>query len=46
MEKDSEKLMISNSPFLSKMFRDEPDLPFLKSAKLYQGFLEQLQKKL
>ncbi len=41
-----EKLFISNSPFLNKVIRDDPDVPFLKSEALYQEFLQELLKKL
>lgn len=44
VKKDGQGFLISNAPFLSKI--DDPDLPFLKSLKLYKDFLEQLKKKL
>lgn len=47
VKKEGEKVLIANSPFLSSLFRmQSKDLPFLKTAKLYQGFLEGLLKKL
>lgn len=44
VKKDDQGFLISNAPFLGKP--DDPDLPFLKSLKLYKGFLEQLKQKL
>ena len=44
VKKDGQGFLISNAPFLNKS--DDPDLPFLKSLKLYKDFLEQLKKKL
>ncbi len=44
VKKDGQGFLISNASFLSKT--DDPDLPFLKSLKLYRDFLEQLKKKL
>ena len=46
LKEDAGKLLISNSPFLNKVVRDEADLPFLKSAELYKKFLMQFKKKL
>jgi hypothetical protein len=42
--KEGQGFLISNAPFLNKS--DDPDLPFLKSLKLYKDFLEQLKRKL
>ena len=44
VKKDDQGFLISNAPFLGKP--DDPDLPFLKSLKLYKNFLEQLKLKL
>lgn len=44
VKKDDQGFLISNAPFLSKS--EDPDLPFLKSLKLYKSFLEQLKLKL
>ena len=44
VKKDGQGFLISNAPFLGKS--DDPDLPFLKSLKLYKSFLEQLKQKL
>lgn len=44
IKKDSQGFLVSNASFLSKT--DDPDLPFLKSMKLYKDFLEQLKLKL
>jgi len=44
VKKDDQGFIISNAPFLGKS--DDPDLPFLKSLKLYKSFLEQLKLKL
>lgn len=44
VKKDGQGFLISNAPFLGKS--DDPDLPFLKSLKLYKDFLEQLKHKL
>jgi len=47
LEKKGEKLLIVNSPFLSSLARlHSKDLPFLKTAKLYQEFLKGLLKKI
>ena len=46
VKKKGKRILISNSPFLHKIFRDEPDLPFLKSEALYRRFLKELEKKL
>jgi hypothetical protein len=46
MKKDSQKVMISNSPFLNKEALDDSDLEFLKSGAEYQQFLKQLLNKL
>lgn len=44
VKKDDQGFLISNAHFINKS--DDPDLPFLKSLKLYKDFLEQLKKKL
>lgn len=44
VKKDGQGFLISNAAFLNKS--DDPDLPFLKSLKLYKDFLEQLKLKL
>lgn len=44
IRKDGQGFLISNASFLGKT--DDPDLPLLKSLKLYKDFLEQLKKKL
>jgi len=44
VKKDDQGFLISNAPFLNKS--DDPNLPFLKSLKLYKNFLEQLKLKL
>ena len=44
VKKDDQGFLISNAPFLSKS--EDPNLPFLKSLKLYKIFLEQLKLKL
>ena len=47
VKKDGEKLNIVNSPALSSIYRmKEQDIPFLKTAKLYEEFLEGLLEKL
>ncbi|NQV91631.1 hypothetical protein HQ489_04100 [Candidatus Woesearchaeota archaeon] len=46
VSKDAEKLMISNSPFLTKVVEDDSDLAFMKSEAEYQKFLENLLTKL
>ncbi len=46
LQKEGRKLFISNSPFLTKVAYDAPDVIFLKSKALYQAFLENLRKKL
>ncbi len=46
LEQDGAQLFISNSPFITKVSLDAPDIPFLKSAAKYQAFLKKLQKKL
>ncbi|MFH1682783.1 MAG: hypothetical protein ABIA37_03220 [Candidatus Woesearchaeota archaeon] len=47
IEKEGEKLMIVNSPFLSTVSRlQSKDLEFMKDVKLYQNFLEQLLRRL
>ena len=44
VKKDDQGFLISNAPFLNKS--EDPNLPFLKSLKLYKNFLEQLKLKL
>ena len=44
VKKDDQGFLTSNANFIGKS--DDPDLPFLKSLKLYKGFLEQLKQKL
>ncbi|MBT3836265.1 hypothetical protein HOD05_04950 [Candidatus Woesearchaeota archaeon] len=39
VSKDADKLMISNSPFLTKIEGDQSDLAFMKSEADYQKFL-------
>ena len=46
LQKDQKNLMISNSPFLTKVVDDDSDLDFLKSEKLYEEFLGNLLQKL
>ena len=47
VKKDGEKLNIVNSPVLSSISRTrETDIPFLKTAKLYEEFLQGLLEKL
>lgn len=46
IKEDGEKFFVSNSPVLGKIALDEPDLPVLKSLKLYKDFLERLKHKL
>ncbi len=46
VKKDGQGFLISNAPFLGKVSFDDPDLPFLKSMKLYKDFLEHLKQKL
>ncbi len=46
VEKEGDKVFISNSPFLHKVKNDDSDLDFLKSKAKYHNFLEQLLKKL
>lgn len=44
--KDGNQLVIVNAPFITKVIGDDPDLPFLKSLKLYQKFLQNMHQKL
>ena len=44
--KDAKGLMISNSPFLTKILGDTSDLAFMKSEVAYQEFLKELLQKL
>ncbi len=46
LRKEGKKLFISNSPFITKIAYDAPDIAFLKSKALYQAFLEALKRKL
>ncbi len=46
VEKEGDKIFISNSPFLHKVENDDSDLDFLKNKVEYQKFLELLLKKL
>ena len=39
VSKDADKLMIRNSPFLTKIEGDQSDLAFMKSEADYQKFL-------
>jgi len=45
LRREGKKLFISNSPFLGKISRDEPDIPFLKSEAKYEQFLKRLRKR-
>jgi hypothetical protein len=47
IKKDEKNFSIVNSPVLSGVYRmKETDIPFLKSAKMYEKFLEDLLQKL
>ncbi len=37
--KDADKLMMSNSPFLTKVFGEKSNIAFMKSEADYQQFL-------
>jgi threonyl-tRNA synthetase len=46
IEKDQEKLVIVNAPFITKVAGDDSDLNFLKSIEKYKEFLQELNKRL
>ena len=46
LEKDGDQLFIVNAPFINRVAKDDPDLPFLKSLGLYKKFLHDLKNKL
>lgn len=45
VKKQGKRIFIDNSPFLNKIEGDS-DLPFLKSEKLYEQYLQELLKTL
>jgi len=46
VERDGEKMVIVNAPFISKVAEDDSDLNFLKSMEKYKEFLKELNKRL
>ncbi len=46
LSREGNRLVISNSPFITKVALDEPDVDFLKSQACYRAFLKSLEKKL
>lgn len=46
VEKDGERMVIVNAPFISKVAEDDSDLNFLKSMEKYKEFLQKLLQRL
>ena len=46
VQKDFDRMTISNSPFLTKVTRDDSDLEFMKNETEYIAFLKDLISKL